>query len=82
MGLLSKLMAKLPAKPGMTEPLARLTKRERQVLGLLANGDSNKVIASKLCLSEQTIKNYCLRIYRTLNAHNRVEAAKIFWRHS
>jgi len=77
-----RLFGKLLAKLNVTDPLASLTKREKQILALLANGDSNKVIAQKLCISESTIKNHCWSIYRRLNARNRVEAARIFWLHS
>jgi two-component system nitrate/nitrite response regulator NarL len=58
--------------------LAQLTRRERQVLELVAAGDTNKMIALKLSTSESTVKNHCTSIYRKLNVRNRVGAATVY----
>ncbi|WP_165788445.1 response regulator transcription factor [Phyllobacterium zundukense] len=50
------------------------TERERQVLATLRRGLPNKIIASELDLSENTIKVYISHIMRKLNATNRTEA--------
>ena len=52
-----------------------LTRRELDVLRLIARGDSNKAIATELVVSEGTIKFHVKNILRKLNAANRVEAA-------
>jgi DNA-binding NarL/FixJ family response regulator len=55
------------------EPMA-LTTREREVLGLLASGCSNREIASTLFVSLPTVKTHLAHIYDKLDARNRNEA--------
>ena len=52
-----------------------LNEQERAILTLVANGASNKDIATKLALSERTIKNYLSIIFQKLQVNNRTEAA-------
>ena len=52
----------------------RLTSRERQVLELVAERQSNKEIAKALALSIFTIKNHVHNILKKLNVENRLEA--------
>lgn len=52
-----------------------LTPRETEILGLLAEGQSNKVIARNLGISDGTVKLHVKAILRKLNVHSRVEAA-------
>jgi len=54
-----------------------LTKRQLEILQLLKQGASNKSIGSILALSEGTIKQHLNRVYKTLHAKNRVEAARL-----
>ena len=54
-----------------------LTQREVEVLALVAEGCFNKEIASRLGLSEQTIKNHMTTIMQKLNADSRTEATTI-----
>jgi len=54
-----------------------LTPREREILCLLAEGQSNKVIARSLGISDGTVKLHVKAIMRKLNVHSRVEAAVI-----
>ena len=51
-----------------------LTRREREILELVAGGRPNKVVARETGLSEGTVKFHLRNIYRKLNAHNRVQA--------
>jgi DNA-binding NarL/FixJ family response regulator len=51
-----------------------LTRREQQLLPLLARGLTNKEIAAELCLAEQTVKNHVHRILRKLGSSSRLEA--------
>lgn len=51
-----------------------LTDREREILGLLARGWTNSVIASHLHLSVNTIRNYVQSILNKLGAHSKLEA--------
>jgi len=57
------------------EPTDRLTERERILLGLVARGLSNRAIASRLSISENTVKYYMKNILQKLGAQNRTEAA-------
>jgi DNA-binding NarL/FixJ family response regulator len=51
-----------------------LTMREREVLQLVARGDTNKEIASQLFISENTVKNHLRNILAKLHLQNRVQA--------
>src|SRR3954451_24601863 len=55
-------------------PLTLLTSREHEVLALLAEGASNATIASRLVISEATVKSHVRHILRKLRAANRTEA--------
>jgi len=50
-----------------------LTSREEQVVALVADGLSNRNIATELGLSEHTVKKYLFRIFEKLGISNRVE---------
>jgi DNA-binding NarL/FixJ family response regulator len=50
-----------------------LTKREQQIVPLVAQGLTNKELSSKLGVSEHTIKNHLFRIYEKLGISSRVE---------
>lgn len=56
---------------------AELTPREHEILCHLAEGQSNKVIAKNLGISDGTVKLHVKAILRKLNVHSRVEAAVI-----
>lgn len=53
----------------------RLSEREKQVVTLLLQARSNKEIASKLEISEKTVKHHMTNLMSKLNARNRVEVA-------
>ena len=57
--------------------IAPLTNREVEILNCVAEGQSNKQIASKLDISEQTIKNHITSIMAKLNANARTQAVVI-----
>ncbi len=65
------------ALPPMPSPFANLTPRELEILSLLAEGQSNKVIARNLGISDGTVKLHVKAILRKLDVHSRVEAAVI-----
>ena len=58
-------------------PFAALTPREHEILCLLAEGQSNKLIARNLGISDGTVKLHVKAILRKLGIHSRVEAAVI-----
>lgn len=70
--------------PAGVSPLAfpvQLTRRETEVLGLLAQGLSNKEIAAILWLSERTIERHITSLYRKIKVQRRSEAIAYAMRH-
>jgi DNA-binding NarL/FixJ family response regulator len=65
-----------PADDGPVEP-DTLTPRERQVLELMAEGLPNKAIASRLAISDQTVKFHVASIHGKLGASNRTDAVRL-----
>jgi DNA-binding NarL/FixJ family response regulator len=57
----------------------KLTRREREILRLVADGYSNAQLAQILWVTEQTVKFHLSNIYRKLNVSNRTEASR--WAH-
>ena len=53
---------------------ASITIREQDVLNSLGDGKSNREIATRLCISESTVKTHLGNIFRKLNVSNRVQA--------
>ncbi|MDP6473610.1 MAG: response regulator transcription factor [Alphaproteobacteria bacterium] len=65
-------------QPRLSEQVARsLTRRQRDVMRLLALGRSNKAIAQELELAEGTVKVHVSAIFKALNVTNRTEAVII-----
>ena len=60
---------------GDTPRLAALSDRERQVLGLLSEGLTNREIGSRLFISEKTVRNHVSGLLRKLHLRHRTEAA-------
>ena len=54
---------------------ARLTRRETEILELLAAGHSNREISKRLFLSEKTVKAHLATVFRKLGVNNRTQAA-------
>jgi DNA-binding NarL/FixJ family response regulator len=66
--------AKQTKEPSQKRPGETLTEREQEVLVLLTKGNTNKEIASALCISENTVKNHLRNILEKLHLENRVQA--------
>lgn len=71
----------IPEAQDDNSPFEGLTPREKEILGLLAEGQSNKVIARNLGISDGTVKLHVKAILRKLNVHSRVEAAVLAVEH-
>ncbi len=63
-------------KPAVIAESVRMTKRERQVIELIADGSTNKEIAQKLHLSTYTVKSHVHNILEKLTLNTRVQIAK------
>lgn len=63
-------------EPSTEAPGPALSNREREVLGLIAAGATNREIAERLYLSPHTVKEYTSTLYRKLEVRNRAEAAR------
>lgn len=66
--------------PPSAAPVGGLTRRELEVLALIADGQTNSQIAGRLVITESTAKSHVKRILRKLGAGNRVEAASMYLR--
>jgi len=71
-----------PLQPGWepgterhAEPWSELTRRQRDVLALISQGKSNKLIADALAMSESTVKAHVKQIIKRLHVSNRTQAA-------
>jgi LuxR family transcriptional regulator, regulator of acetate metabolism len=59
-----------------------LTRRELEVLSMLAEGETNAAIARRLIVSEDTVKTHVKHILRKLGVHNRSQAVSRYFRGS
>ena len=76
-----KMIDMLKGKQPGNEPkhsLNLLTEREKEILQLLARGESNKAIAQTLSISYDTVKQHVRHILNKLNLSSRVKAAVLF----
>jgi len=64
-----------------TDELAQLTAQEQKILQLVAEGKTNKEIASEVFLSDKTVKNYVSSILSKLNLQRRAQAAAFVAKH-
>lgn len=78
--VLTRLTGALHRSPP-PDPLAALSRREREVLDLIALGRSNRQIARELCIGEQTVKTHVSSILTKLDLEDRVQAAILALRH-
>ena len=69
------------AEPETPSPFGTLTPRERDVLALIAQGESNKRIAAALNLSIGTVKGYVSAIFEKLGVDDRTQAALLVAKH-
>lgn len=76
--LLARLRGLIRRSPGLAPGAgSKLTKRERDVLELLAQGLNQNEIASYLCISPKTVGTHTEHIFAKLGVHSRSEAAAL-----
>ncbi|WP_017571360.1 response regulator [Nocardiopsis halotolerans] len=68
------------ARPEAAQALDRLSPRELEVLGLIAEGLSNAEIAARMVLKPETVKTYVSRIFTKLDLRDRVHAVILAYR--
>jgi DNA-binding NarL/FixJ family response regulator len=80
--VIRRLAKKTPAAPatagarlGMRDQGAALSTREREIVGLVAQGFKNKEMAERMFISEQTVKNHLHNIFDKLGVSDRLELA-------
>jgi DNA-binding NarL/FixJ family response regulator len=82
-GLAGRLLLAMRGKGAAAEPnpLADLSRREEDILKLVAQGRSNKEVGRELNIQEKTVKHYMTSILQKLQVRNRVEAAMLAREH-
>ena len=80
------IVSRLLRRRRRVDPLSELTEREREVLGLIAEGMSNRALASRLFVTERTVEAHVTQIFMKLglpestDQHRRVLAVLAFLR--
>ncbi|WP_406840177.1 response regulator [Streptomyces sp. AHU1] len=73
--LMRKLRTDPAEEPPLSQELAGLSPRERDILALIGDGLTNREIGKELYLSEKTVKNHISRLLAKLGVQRRVQAA-------
>ncbi|GFN23954.1 response regulator [Thermanaeromonas sp. C210] len=82
-GITKKVLRFLAQADGQKEGEGRvpLTPREKEILAYVGRGASNRQIASRLFISEKTVKNHLTRIFRKIGVQDRTQAAVYALKH-
>lgn len=81
--LVQEIEVRVPAEPVVFSPdparreAMGVTKRELEILGLMADGLSNKEIADRIFVSENTVKTHSSRLFDKLGARRRTQAIQV-----
>lgn len=74
-GVVSRVLDRIRKGPETAPELSVLTERERELLGLIAEGMTNRQIGEHMFLAEKTVKNYVTSILGKLGLERRTQAA-------
>jgi DNA-binding NarL/FixJ family response regulator len=77
----AQVLERLRRGPAEDEMIARLTSQEHEVLALIADGLTNRQIATHMYLAEKTVKNYVTSVLSKMGMARRTEAAVYAARH-
>jgi DNA-binding NarL/FixJ family response regulator len=73
--LTTRVLERVRQGPGTPDELAGLTEQERRILGLVAEGLTNRQIGEQLYLAEKTVKNYVSSVLAKMGMERRTQAA-------
>jgi DNA-binding NarL/FixJ family response regulator len=79
--LVERLLHRRTTGPLSSASMPQLTRRQRELLRLLAQGHDNRKIAQATGLSVKTVENHLTRLYRSLGVYSRSEALSYLMRH-
>ena len=79
--IVTKLPSLIAGKPEFPEGNWEFGPREREIIGLVAEGKNNREIADALFLSEGTVRNYLSALLDKLELRNRTELAIFYYQH-
>ena len=74
--------ARSPGRPATRAVLAPLSKREQEIVELLAEGLSTKTISELLAIRPVTVRNHIQHIQQKLGVHSKLEAVAYMYRHN
>jgi len=72
--MLALIRDRLTGTPAKRDSVGSLTRREAEVLRLMASGATNRMMATRLHISPATVRNHAHNIFEKLGVHNRVAA--------
>jgi DNA-binding CsgD family transcriptional regulator len=81
LGTVKQHVTRVYTKIGADRQRNSLTRRELEILALLAAGNSTPDIAGQLGISPGTVKSHLTRVYKRIGAKNRVQAARYYLDH-
>ena len=70
-----------PQQEDQAKKMASLTPREREIVNLIAKGESNKLIARALNISDRTVKSHLSIVFQKLKVNDRLQLALVANRH-
>lgn len=79
--IISKIPDLMKSSEAFDYTAYNISEKEYEIITLIADGLSNKEIASNLCLSEGTIRNYLSTILEKLNLRDRTQLAIFYYQH-
>ena len=77
----NSVLTNCSTRPAVSQEDCPLTEREKEILGLAAEGFTNQRIARELWVTEQTVKFHLSNTYRKLGVANRTEATRYAYMH-